>query len=1017
MIFRHARHNRVLQQGLFAAVMFVFMLTPVMAEKLTLRVGIYDFSPICNSFESNALSTVVPADQGGLFVQLLRHMAMDEQWSLVFVPGRLPDLEESLAEDKIDLLLAVPYQPELEQRMKFSRETVISTWAQIFTSEGQTIQSVLDLAKHSVGLVRDDPYNEELRRVISGFNVECTFVEFNNYGEIFEALGNRWVDAGIIDRFYGYGHEPRGRVAQSPVLFSPVQLRFAASPKAPASLIDAIDYHMAAMKREPKSFYYTQLEHLVSESQHLEIPLIVWWSLGSGAALLLILMGAGMVLRIQVKNRTAELVRKNALLSREIEMRGEAEQALRRQKAYLSALNETTIGLIRRLDLNDLLENMIARSATLLGTSHGFIYLRDEATGEMVMQFAIGVFSQMAGLRTAPTDGLGGMVIKTGRAMLVDDYNQWPGRLPQPAFDELHSTMAVPLKLGTEIAGAVGLAQIDANCAFGEDEQYILERFAQLASIALENAKLYTKLQTELVRRREMEGERQWLVQAIEQSSESVVITGVEGLIQYANAGFLRESEQTLSEMIGKPLAIMQNLFQRRASETAGHHPLTQGTAWTDRVCIRGREGAPHEIEVRILPVRDDNGLVTHYVCLSRDITHELRLERQLRQAQKMEAIGTLAGGIAHDFNNLLFPIMGYAEMMRTALAQDATSQRRISGILEASKRARDLVCQILTFSRQREETNQPLQLQLIIREVLKLLRASIPSTIRIEEAITRTVGCVQADPTQMHQVIMNLCTNSYHAMRETGGVMEIRLDEIEVRQGEMASSTTMLPGWYLRLAVSDSGHGMDRNTLERIFDPFFTTKGPGEGTGMGLSVVHGIVTRLKGYITAYSEPGQGTTFHVYLPRSLQAGAADLTDAHPVAGGGGSESILLVDDEAAVLSMVREMLTDLGYQVTALTSSIEALALFRMQPHGFDLVISDQTMPTMTGAEFAGKLLALRPELPVILCTGFSEVVTREKALAIGIREYIMKPVIRGDLDRAIRRALSNSPAPQLVGV
>jgi PAS domain S-box-containing protein len=377
------------------------------------------------------------------------------------------------------------------------------------------------------------------------------------------------------------------------------------------------------------------------------------------------------------------------------------------------------------------------------------------------------------------------------------------------------------------------------------------------------------------------------------------------------------------------------------------------------------------------------------------------KLEAQLRQAHKMEAIGTLAGGIAHDFNNILGIIMGYAELALLKISGDDPLTENLQQVIRASHRAKDLVKQILTFSRQSEYTPQPLQPALIIKEVLKMLRASLPSAIEIRSNLTSN-SLVEADPTQIHQVIMNLCTNAGHAMRENGGILEVSLRDVEFR--DSSHHPDLFPGSYVQLSISDTGHGMTPEVRERIFEPFFTTKGIGEGTGLGLSVVHGIIKSYQGAITVYSEPGQGTTFNIYLPR-LEDRISPETQA-VIFFPGGKERILFVDDEEALAELGRQALEHLGYAVVSRCSSVEALKAFAAQPEHFDLVITDQTMPQMTGTKLAQELLRLRPDLPIILCTGFSESISAERAKEIGIKDYIMKPLVISELAKTIRRVL-----------
>ncbi len=383
------------------------------------------------------------------------------------------------------------------------------------------------------------------------------------------------------------------------------------------------------------------------------------------------------------------------------------------------------------------------------------------------------------------------------------------------------------------------------------------------------------------------------------------------------------------------------------------------------------------------------------------------RIEVQMRQAQKMEAIGTLAGGIAHDFNNILGIILGYAEITLLSTPPATSVHNNLQQVVKASRRAKDLVKQILTFSRQGEQERKPLPVNPIVKETLKLLRAVLPTSIEIRQSIEepeRGAFVVMADSTQIHQVLMNLCTNASYAMREKGGILEVRLCEVDFSRFDIARPADLNPGSYVRLSVGDTGPGMEQAVLERIFDPYFTTKGPGEGTGLGLAVVHGVVRSHGGAITACSQPGKGTEFHVYLPRMESKAAAEETESLPLPGGG--ETILFVDDEMMLAYVGTKILKSLGYEVVTRMGSIEALDVFRAQPHKFDLVITDMTMPEMSGLELAEEFLRIRPGMPIILCTGFSAVATPEKVKAAGIRGLLMKPLTMNEVAKKVREVL-----------
>ena len=444
-----------------------------------------------------------------------------------------------------------------------------------------------------------------------------------------------------------------------------------------------------------------------------------------------------------------------------------------------------------------------------------------------------------------------------------------------------------------------------------------------------------------------------------------------------------------------------------------------------DQLVLKSRETVQYEQTfldangnrgwVRIIksPVCNRKNKVMGFVGIARDITQQKyienerkELESQLRQSQKMEAIGTLAGGIAHDFNNILAAVMGYAEISLTDLPTDHIVYSRLDRILKASHRGKELVTQILTFSRQHEQQKQLVKMDFIMDEALAMLRHIIPSSIEISYKKNGEPCMIHADPTQIHQVLMNLCTNSAYAMRQKGGKLDLRLEPYEINEYNQTVYNELREGLYTRLTVSDTGPGIPLEAKNRIFEPFFTTKKQGEGTGMGLAVVHGIIKSLNGGIYLASEPGKGATFQILIPR-VNEDLKEETPRIPLISIG-NEKILFVDDEEPIVEMAHEMLERLGYDVISVKNSEEALALFRRQHNQFNLVVTDLTMPNMTGEELAREMLRIRSDIPIIMCTGFSEVVPPEKAKEMGIKEYIMKPFLNRELAVSIRRILDN---------
>lgn len=390
------------------------------------------------------------------------------------------------------------------------------------------------------------------------------------------------------------------------------------------------------------------------------------------------------------------------------------------------------------------------------------------------------------------------------------------------------------------------------------------------------------------------------------------------------------------------------------------------------------------------------------------DITERKVMEEKFRESQKMESIGNLAGGIAHDFNNILFPIVGISEMLLEDLPAESQDYQNVQEILKAGKRGSDLVRQILAFSRKSRQEMLPVRIQDILDEVVKLARSTIPSFIEINENIDSSCGPVMAEPTQLHQVILNIVTNAYHAIEADGGSITLELKEVFIE--DLASvEAEPRPGRYVQMSISDTGHGIPDECVNKIFDPYFTTKEQGKGTGLGLAVAYGIIKTHKGHINVFSELGKGTRFNIYLPILEKPPVVEHEmEMVDMPGPYGNERILFVDDEKQIAEMGKTMLERLGYTVTLKTDSIDALEAIRAEPSAIELVISDMNMPRMAGDKLAEQIMALRPELPIILCTGFSERITKEKSKTAGIRAFLMKPVRKAELAQTVRQVLDD---------
>ncbi|MFN2369324.1 MAG: response regulator, partial [Desulfurivibrionaceae bacterium] len=488
-----------------------------------------------------------------------------------------------------------------------------------------------------------------------------------------------------------------------------------------------------------------------------------------------------------------------------------------------------------------------------------------------------------------------------------------------------------------------------------------------------------------------------------------------------SDKGLISEANLTASELLGVPRGRLLN------------RPLSAFIVDDDQnvyfQCRREllRSGGKQSGEVRI---RRTNGTVLpvlmvgtvnakldgdsgQFRVIMMDISRRKELEAELLQSRKMEAIGSLAAGIAHDFNNILTSCLGYAEMVREEVGENSKAKENIEHVITAAQRATELVKRILTFSRQGVEAKKPMPPAPVVKEALQLLRASLPATVEIVEEIDDNSSLIVAAPNMIHQIMINLGTNALHAMEDEKGILSIKTARVELRENDLPDAPKLRPGNYIELTVRDTGHGMDQRTVERIFDPFFTTKDVDKGSGMGMSLIHGIVKDCGGFLKIDSAPEQGTAVHIYFPivgeteeRRAKKRGAEKEKVPIELPSTGNEHILLVDDEKNIARIFKQILEQFGYKVTAHYSSIETLETFRAAPDSFDLVLTDQRMPWQSGMELAAKIREIRPDMPIILCTGYSSSIDEKEAKEIGIKRIIMKPISAAALANNIREVL-----------
>lgn len=511
----------------------------------------------------------------------------------------------------------------------------------------------------------------------------------------------------------------------------------------------------------------------------------------------------------------------------------------------------------------------------------------------------------------------------------------------------------------------------------------------------------------DLTKRIRMEQEMKRLAVAVEQSAESIMITDMDGAILYVNAAFESVTGYSSEEVLGQSPDLLKSdkhdeAFYRQLWDT-----ISSGEMWESRITNRKKDGSLFDEEVVVYPIRDDMDKVVNYVSISRDVTQELAIEKQLRQTQKMNAIGELAGGVSHDFNNILTAILGYVALCMNRVDEEDKIYGYLKEIVKAGDRAAKLVRQILTFSRQEEQDFHAVALQPVIEDSLSMVKTTIKSNIRVETDIDDACGAIFGDTTQIQQVMVNLCTNAVHALGRDEGVLGVSLKQIELMGKKHGDRMVDLePGLYACITVSDTGCGMPPDVMERIFEPYYTTKKKGEGTGFGLSIVHGIARKHRGYIAVESEQGKGSTFYLYLPL-LIGNAEEEKKAMDLSTPEGFGRILFVDDDDAVLSMGREILESFGYTVTTAVNGKQGLELFRRDPEAFDALVSDYSMPEMNGHDLIRECLLLHSGLPTILCSGYMEKAEGESLQNLGETVFISKPLDWRNLSRTLQREIN----------
>ncbi len=876
----------------------------------------------------------------GLNPDILREIVKDEEWKLVFVEGSWAEGLERLESEDIDLMMMVAYAEERTAYMDYNYESVAQVWGQIFNKVGSKINNISDLHGEVVAVMKKDINGKNFIKTALELGVECQIVEFQTHHEVFQAVKDNIAVAGVAPQYFGYKNQNKYELVSSSIVFSPISVYFTTKKGRHHELLSHIDAHLSKWKLNKDSVYYSLLNDWLGHNAG--VATIPLWLLISFSTTVFCIV-------ILV---SFSLVLRKTIKSRTDELRDQEEQ-------YRIMVNMAGEGILAA-DADNIITFANPKMLSMTG------YSENELVGfkSEKLIFSEDIAEHQEKLRVRKEKVLKQKYER--RLRCKNDNDCWV----------LISAIGLRDDKGNYKGSFATMTDITER---KEGEKKLIESHERFLTVLdgidatiyvadLETNKiLFMNKRMVDIFGKDLTGQVCW--SALRNKDKRCANCQIDKL--FNNKG---EPEGVLVREDQHPITSRWNIYSER------------GVKWVDGRLAR------IQIATDITKIKELEADKRAY-------------EKGLQQAQRLESLGTFTGGIAHDFNNILAAIIGYTELaIDDEFDKESPAIESMLNVLTAADRASSLVKMLLSFSKRGEGAITPISIKEIAIEVLELIKVTLPSNIVIESKLSCEYEHILGNATQVHQVIMNLCRNAGQAIQGENGILSVSLENLTFADEKMYGGKILPPGSYVELRVYDSGNGIDPKIIDRIFDPFFSTKEKNEGTGLGLSVTHGIVTSLGGSISVESELNEGTTFYVIFPATNEHSVTRINNEEELVEG--SENIMLVDDEEAVGKLYQKTLSNKGYKVTLFQNSIDALNAFKQDPGMYDLVITDQTMPHLSGDRLTKELLAIRPALPIILCTGYSEYFNEEAAIQMGVKKYLTKPVRKQQLLSTVRTVL-----------